>query len=107
MIESMFGRDPLVLAGVALLLLALLRLVRSLRARHLQKQTLAALAEIEEDERRAERRAAARARGDDLTATCPLCGKHDSKRPFIRYAIDCHRDDCGSVEHADPFARDH
>lgn len=28
------------------------------------------------------------------TPYCPFCGKHDTKRPFIRHAIECHRDDC-------------
>lgn len=30
-----------------------------------------------------------------ITATCPICGKHDPEHPFIRHAISCSRDDCG------------
>lgn len=28
------------------------------------------------------------------TATCEICGKVDAKRPFIRGAISCYREDC-------------
>lgn len=32
-----------------------------------------------------------------VTATCPLCGAHDAKRPFIRHAISCSREDCFDI----------
>lgn len=31
---------------------------------------------------------------DVTTPVCPLCGRRDEARPFIRHAISCSRDDC-------------
>lgn len=79
-------------ALAALTILALLRITQTLRTRRAERRAF--------DEAEIARAAAFTTPRDYSTATCPLCGKYDATRPFISYAIDCHRKDCGATQHA-------
>lgn len=84
----------------AMTILALLRITRTMRDSHRTRLSEKQKFDIAEAARVVRRR-------DDSTPTCPLCGKYNAERPFIRYAIDCHRDDCGDITQADPLAHEH
>lgn len=79
-----------------LIIIALLRLARTLLTRRAERQAKRQAF----DEAEIARAAAFTTPRDYSTATCPLCGKYDATRPFISYAIDCHRKDCGATQHA-------
>lgn len=97
-IEMLIDNLPYIVL-VVMCILALLRIVQSLRARRARSQA--------SDDAQLALAAGTLPRRDYSTATCPICGKYDSERPFISYAIDCHRDDCEDIEHADPLAHEH